>query len=356
METAEEQPRDAVTVCLVMGERSAEICGVSDYTRHLCDALREIGGVNVRLHAVNDISGRADVAAVRRTFGLIRRSAPDVVHFQLPSVAYNKRVAPFLLPSLIRWGTRRRPRVVLTFHESSNPTRLWECRYGAALLAADAVIRVAPTVEVAGWHKTLLSRRRELVVPIASTIAVREAGKAPDARTLFRAPVTHVMTSFGLVIAEKRIEEMLDWVATQSGIGLLIVGGHRPGDPYPERIRRRIQDLDLTPRVVMTGWRAEEEVAGYLRSSDAVLVPVVRPQSGAYRAAYEHGIPVVSLTPPGVSDPTTGVVVLEALRGQPLDEVLKEARAEMKRASARVTWDEIARIHRALYRDLARER
>ncbi|MGC8488369.1 MAG: hypothetical protein ACP5QO_09160, partial [Clostridia bacterium] len=146
-------PTDPMVVSLVMGERSLQICGVSDYATQLYRALEETSEVIPHLHAVNARTGIADAGAVLETLRSIRADHPHIVHFQYPSLAYNRRLIALLLPALVHLRRRRsRPRIVVTFHESANPTRFWELRYGAALKAADAVIRVAETVEFSPWQ------------------------------------------------------------------------------------------------------------------------------------------------------------------------------------------------------------
>ena len=216
-------------------------------------------------------------------------------------------------------------------------------------MAADAIIRVAETVELSPWQGRLAAGKPQLTVPIASTVAV-DSGPAMRRDALFSIPVSRVFISFGLVIREKRIEEMLDWVASHDDVGLLIVGGQRPEDPYPAALAAQIARQGLGQRVLMMGWRDQQAVSALLRVSDAVLVPVVRPQSGAYTAASQHGMPVVTLTPP--SERVPGVIPLDALAGPGADAALLDARQDMERSSRPISWREIACMHVRFYREL----
>ncbi|MGC8488370.1 MAG: glycosyltransferase, partial [Clostridia bacterium] len=189
----------------------------------------------------------------------------------------------------------------------------------------------------------------QLTVPIASTVAV-DSGPVMRRDDLFSIPVSRVFISFGLVIREKRIEEMLDWVAAHDDVGLLIVGGQRPDDPYPAELAAQIAREGLGQRVIMTGWRDQLAVSSLLRLSDAVLVPVVRPQSSAYTAASQHGMPVVTLT--HSDKPVPGVISFDALQGAEMGEALRQARADMEQASRPIAWSEIARLHVRFYRRL----
>jgi glycosyltransferase involved in cell wall biosynthesis len=348
-----------VRICLVTGEADTRRCGVADYTGHLAFHLNRTTDLTCEIRAFRRVD-QTPTEAGRRLLVQLLQDPPDIVHFQWPSRAYEGVVSVFLWPLTLKMARRihgRRPKVVMTFHESTTPTLAWSLRYGMALLGADGVIRVSEGVRMARCHWWAARRVPSTVIPIASNIpwADNSPEPLPTAVTDLRLSVRYFLMFFGLVTPEKHIEQMIELIRQSPDVGLAIVGSSRPNDPYPDELRDRIVQLRLEPRVLMTGWLPDSVVSRLLQAADAVILPTVRPNSGAYQAALLHGRPVLTVQAPPHFESTcsanvVGTVAEAKERG--LDVLLSRARPRPHPAASSPNWDQIAALHKHFYEDI----
>jgi glycosyltransferase involved in cell wall biosynthesis len=309
-------------------------------------------------------AGQKRLAPMRIMLRGILQSGPDVVHFQWPSRAYERTVTVFGLPLAIKLLGRiprpHRPAVVMTFHESTTPTLAWNIRYAIALLGADGVIRVAEEVVLGSSHRRIVAGLPTAVIPIGSNIfPTPHNGEALPLEVLrLRDTVPVLLVFFGLVTPEKRLERILSIIRAHPDIGLAIVGGPGSDDGYYEALFHTVRDMSLTNRVVLTGWLPPSAVSKALQLADAVVVPNVRPNSGALLAAVQHGRPVFVFDAPAVQPggwPGPPPLVLQ----DAVNSGLRQALASWDYAAALpplTPWPDIAHRHVTFYRKVLRHR
>lgn len=390
-------------ILFVGGEFPPQTGGVGDYTDRLAGALAdqgaEVGVLTAAPAAGPTVANRdavwatRDGAAVWRTVerwdlrawrllaARIHTWRPDVVHLQYQAAAFGMRGAVALYPWLLRtWNIR--PLSVVTFHDLLTPHlfplsgRLGLDRAAVAWLARGADAAIATNAADAA----LLVRhaRRVWQVPIGANIAppagpFDRAGRRAE---LGVAAADPLIAYFGFYNASKGLEALLEAFAGLSAERprarlLLIGGGAGQTDvtnvQYGEHLRRRVEELALTDRLIWTGYEEGAAVSAHLRAADVVVLPFRDGASlrrGTLMAALGHGCAIVTTTPPGPLPELDGAVVfcppddpgaLQRAMQESLEEgAQRHLRAAALRAAEQFMWPTIAAAHTAVYRALCR--
>lgn len=344
------------SVLFVVGEKTPGVCGVSDYTAKLVASMREVSDFDCRVVAVNALGTTASLKTSLKIFQSVVNASPHILHFQMPSAIYNKRFAPFLLPLALRNApAMRTSKIVITFHESTAPTPLWNLRYALAIAGANALVFPSFDVTLSPLHKRLARTLASTVIPIGSNIDAHHAKAGRRTiRSLFPTHVEYVLTFFGLVSAEKRIEDMLTFVKDSPNVGLLILGGARANDVYMSQLPDVVRETGIAERVVIAGWLPEVEASDILAQSDAIILPLVRPNSGAFMAAVQHKRWVISLTPPPIAGHPLfrSVVTADDVSRQGLENFFNSHRTQAPDTSDVPTWADIAQMHAQWYQQV----
>ena len=284
---------------------------------------------------------RLPLKALEHPFGmrrLLRRPA-DVLHLHWLSA-----------PELDRFLLRPRVPAVFTAHDllprrTAARRELWR-----ALLARFARVvvhseRGRETLEGLG-----VPAARLRVIPMA--VSPSDPARADDGRTLL---------CLGVIRPYKGLGDAIEAVKRVDGARLLVVGDPAEAvDGYRERAGASAE--------WRLGYVSDAELDRALGESTVALFPY-RPeidQSAALMRALGAGVPAVVYDVGGLPDPVrryeAGRVVpagdvdaLAAAARELLDdrEALERARAGARRARAELTWDEAARAHVEVYRELA---
>ncbi|MEZ4767600.1 MAG: glycosyltransferase family 4 protein [Caldilineales bacterium] len=384
-------------VLFVTGEYPPMQGGVGDYTWKLGSALAGLG-IDVHVLSSED-AGPAHLlpAGVENVYPVVRRwgwgtarqvnivvanIAPDVVHIQYQSAAFDLHPAINLLPRSLRG---RPVSVAVTFHDLRTPYLFpkagplrWRAVLDLARSSQAAIVTNAEDQLRLRAYPELASRLHE--IPIGANVL-------PDLpadfdRALSRArygvdPADLLMCYFGFLNESKGGEELMDALALLVGAGLpvhlLMIGGQvGSSDPtnaaYLEHVRQRVAALGLQGRVHWTGFVGADEVSAAFAASDVAVLPYRDGASfrrGSLMAALAHGMPIVS-TAPAVAIPEMehgnniwlvetrspaalagAVEMLWRDRG-----LLEGLRRGAETLASCFTWEAIARKHVETYREL----
>lgn len=320
-------------LCFLTGEYPPMQGGVADHTAHLARRLTDLGlevliltshkaatatserpGSDPR-PAVYPIIHSWGFACWRHIGRFLAEQRPDVLHIQYQAAAYDLAGWVNLLPWRLRWQ-RRRPRLVVTFHDlrvpylfhKAGPLRwqaiIWLARYADAVIVTNA--EDAQTLQRYPWggHVHL--------VPLGSNV---DPAPPPDyerlawRRRLGVGDDELLLAYFGFLNQSKGGETLVLALHAllQRGCpaSLLMIGG-QVGDvdptnqAYAERVRQLIRARGLEERVRWTGFVSPAEVSAHLMAADAVVMPY---QDGvSFRrttliAALRHACPVVTTRP-----------------------------------------------------------
>jgi len=236
----------------------------------------------------------------------------DVLNIQYQAAAYGMHPAINFLPLRLR-AQKQRPRVVVTFHDLKVPylfPKAGRIRWWVVLALtrwSDAVI-VTNAEDLETLAPYPLSPTPYLI-PIGSNI--EPAPPSDYDRDAWRArwgvgPEDILLSYFGFLNESKGGETLMRALNRVVKKGyrarLLMVGGKwGSSDPtnvaYARRVEALIDELDLSERVMWTGYTPREEVSANLLASDICVLPYRDGASfrrGSFMAALVHGLPIVT--------------------------------------------------------------
>ena len=391
---------------IVTGEYPPMQGGVGDFTHALALALAALG------HAVHVITREAGVSEgqsnvtpqltvhpvirhwgwdmQRPVMALARQHDLDVLNIQYQAAAYDLHPAINFFPwrakfSLPFISPRDRPAITVTFHDlkvpylfpKAGPLRDWVVT--ALARHADAAIVTNHADELA-----LTARRvgRVARIPIGSNIAPLSPHHCPQdqyERDAWRAergitPDHFLLGFFGFFNARKGIETLIHALARlDDAYRLLFIGGtvgssDASNRAYAERMSALMAQLNLTGRVLYTGYVPAAEVSAAFAATDLCILPYADGISfhhGTLMAALAHGCPIISTRPPFAlpelvhgenvwlappNDPEALAAAITTL-AQALERRQRMARGAVELATE-FTWERIAARTAALFSTL----
>jgi glycosyltransferase involved in cell wall biosynthesis len=379
-----------VRVVLLTGEYPPQPGGIGDYTRQLGRALAQAGSEPLVLTAQQGalrawrlspdgdeqpivLGGPLrcdwqlrDLPVMRRVIGQL---APDWLHIQYQTGAFDLQVGVNALPWLLRGSTLR---TAITYHDLLPPYlfpkagRLREWLTYAPARSAGLVITTNPADRQQLQQVGISSR----LIPIGSNIAVQPP--PAYARAAWRAQLgvdatTELIATFGLLSHSKGTDLLLELLIDQPQRRLLLIGGAATSaadQAFAAQWRAQVERLGLSERVTVTGHVDEALVSAHLLAADVVVLPFRDGASlrrGSLLAALAHGCAVVTTQPADAE--TAQVLQGAALLCAPQVDELQTAVGQLLRdgglrdrlsaaavqLAARFGWQAIAAEHLAAY-------
>ncbi|MBI2939729.1 MAG: glycosyltransferase [Chloroflexi bacterium] len=411
-----------MNVCLVTGEYPPMAGGVGDYTALLGGALAQRGVsatvlTSTRASGVDGTTGRRGDGAspapaapsptrpvapstparvvprvAKWDFGCWaaieaarQQASPEIIHIQYQAGAYDLHPAVALWPLRARLR-RRRPKIVVTFHDLRVPYLFPKAgplrRLVVDLLAASADFTIVTNAEDAS-RLHAVDRRHLTLIPIGSNIPVLPTDDTRRRAVRERLGVARdelVIGYFGFLTPSKGVDLLLQALRELRRKGrrvrLVMVGGAGGESAasdrrYDQAIRAAADTPELRGHVTWTGFTEAEEVSHNLQALDLCALPFREGASfrhGTLIAALTHGLPIVTTRTrscPRFADEPALVDGLSARLVPPgdvsaltaaLDELLADpAQREALAAEARLladyfSWDCIAQRTLAVYR------
>lgn len=400
-------------VCLVSAEYPPMQGGVGDCTHELARALIASGHEVAVVTSVRDKVKANEESTLEPTvyravsrwnwrswacvLETMRTWSSDILHIQYQTAGYGMHPAINFLPLRLRLGhavshflggMRRRPHVVVTFHDLRVPY----------LFPKAGAVRRCVTLSLARWSDAVIatnvedyeSLRKSLsghpslhLIPIGSNIHPRPpAGydRAAWRRSLGVDEGEALLCYFGFLNESKGGETLFRALAEVVRRGLrtrlLMVGGQTgDSDPtnavYAERVRSLGAAVGVLDHVLWTGYTDAEQVSANLFAADICVLPYRDGASyrrGSFMAALAHGLPIVSTQPRvhietlvdgdtillvPADDPLATASAVERLASNPeLRAHLAQGALELARA---FTWDSIAAQTAQVYAELLGE-
>lgn len=384
-------------VLFITGEYPPMQGGVGDYTWKLGSALAA-QGIDVHVLTSEDAgpthllpAGVDNVYPVVHRWGwgtarqvniVVANAAPDIVHIQYQSAAFDLHPAINVLPRSLRDSPAR---VAVTFHDLRTPylfPKAGPLRWRAVLELARgsdaAIVTNAEDRLHLSAYPELMSRLHE--VPIGANVLPHlpaNYDRAAQRAVYGVGPDDLLLCYFGFLNESKGGEELIEAAAhlVDSGLPahLLMIGGHvGSSDPtnaaYLDHVQQRVAELGLQQRVHWTGFVGADEVSAAFAASDVAVLPYRDGASfrrGSLMAALAHGMPIVSTTP-AVAIPQlrhgdniwlAATESGEAL-AQAVDVLWRESKlrasltAGARQLAALFAWDSIAARHLEVYHKL----
>jgi len=279
-------------------------CGVGDYTYALALALAQSGEVDVRVVTSiganpGKLPSKLEVLPVVKSWRLheviqvlreVRSWRPDLVHIQLPSVAYGDKILPYLLPLCVRLVGIR---VVQTWHfcaAAPEIFRLMPFKFLCSVVVPGILFTVHESYEKRMAIPFRWLFRRKFVKYIPTVSAIQAVELSGSQRSELRAKYTRtgcfMVVYFGFLYPGKGVEQLFE-IADASESQLVIVGGSFSGPEvrvfpkfmrtetagYADSIRRLAETDKWRGKVTLTGFLPPGEVAQIIASADAVVLP-----------------------------------------------------------------------------------
>lgn len=397
-------------VLFITGEFPPMQGGVGDCTNEIAKALVSLG-IDVQVltalkaksahpspFVVHPIVAKWDWSSLRIGARVCREYRPDIVHIQYQTGAFGMHPAINFLPRYFRGrpgdvgraprpALKPMPRIVTTFHDLRVPylfpkagfVREWVTRVLAQ--SCDAVIATNDDDDskLETWNLKHLA-----LIPIGSNITTTLP--ADYNRAAWRAQLgigenETLLCYFGFLNESKGGETLLRALALLPNAKLLMIGGQTgASDPtnvaYLAKIKSLISDLQLTQRVVWTDYVAAEIVTAHFTASDICVMPYRDGASyrrGTLMAALAHGCAIVTTQvksqkskvksqlpllqdnencifvqpddPRAIADAVSTLIASPELRAK--------ISAGARGLAQHFTWNQIARQHLELYRQIA---
>ena len=301
---------------LISGEFAPMPGGVGDFTRILAERLQASGhdvhlltrdGCNserLPLHTVKGW-GLGCVASIRRW---AESAELDVVNLQFQTAAFDMSPVVHFLPAALDQP------FVTTFHDlrhpylfpKAGPLRDWIVMQLAE--SSDGVI--ATNDEDAALLKQVDSRT---VIPIGSNIiasAHHHLSREEWRARLDASESTFLLGHFGFVSSSKGLDHLIAALADlrqkQLDLRLIMIGAEqnpvdiRSDDTYLKRLQARLAELELSARILWTGYLPVDDVSACLQAIDLMTLPYLdgaSPRRGSLLAAIEHGCAILTTSP-----------------------------------------------------------
>ncbi len=370
------------------GSHHAGTSGVASYTANLARALRDRGtGVHVVAPAdegVERTEADGDGITIERCIrpgfrGLhdaviaARRTMAPVAHLQFELFLYGgPATLAGVVPALARLR-RSGTEAVVTLHQTVEPgsvDRSYTALHRVGVPAPVARIGIGSLQRglSAAASATLVHEEPFREVVPSATVIPHGVERMPTverrrARSRLGLDDRFVALCFGFLAPYKGLEVALTGAALAGpSVQCVVAGGEHPrlagsGDRYASELRRR------HPHARFTGWVDGEDVSDWFHAADVALFPYPRPfsSSGALSIALACGTPVLLSAPMArcIGAPSPLVIrdagdLATRLRRLSVD---ADERHELRRWTDRLVegrhWDEVADLHRDLYRSVA---
>jgi glycosyltransferase involved in cell wall biosynthesis len=313
-------------VCLITGEFPPIQGGVGDFTNELGKALADKG---VEVSVITSTKGQKgeyplsispvikswDWSSWRIILEIVEELKPHILHIQYQTAAYGMHPAINFLPLRLRL-TAKRPKVVVTFHDLRVPylfpkaSRVrWWVNLALALWSDATIVTNEEDLVTLSSYSSITPLA---IVPIGSNIAPSPPKSYDRDGWRFHLGVGSndlLLSYFGFLNDSKGVETLilaLDKLIKEQRFSvnpwLLMVGGKvGSSDPtniaYLRKIEALIEELDVSSRVLWTGYVPQEEVSANLLASDVCVLPYRDGASlrrGTLMAAFAHGLAIVS--------------------------------------------------------------
>jgi glycosyltransferase involved in cell wall biosynthesis len=321
-------------VGLITGEYPPQQGGVGDFTRELARALLVAGHDAQVITSVR--SNQPSVSGLTREDGIVvhrairswslrcwneiatvaKQQQLDALNIQYEPAAYGMQVGVNFLPSA--WARRQiKTPLVTTFHDllvpylfpKAGPLRWKVVEYLACHSDAVIVTNSEDHARLSNFH---FPTSNLYTVPIGSNIDPALAGEFDRAAERDRwgvQPDGFLLGYFGFLNLSKGGADLMQALKTLSADGLpaklLLIGGRTgSSDPtnaeYAAQVEHLIESLDLSDRVIFTGYLEPSKVSRALSACDVMVLPYIDGASlrrGSLLAAIVHGKAIVTTEP-----------------------------------------------------------
>jgi glycosyltransferase involved in cell wall biosynthesis len=295
-----------------------KVCGVGDYT-YLLSSQFSLDNHDVFVMTETELEENGNSKFpqkrivtsfnIKNILSGINKVKPDYIIFQYVPYSFSKFGTPFWLIVLFLSIRAKGYKIATTFHEVAlrrrfSKTKTLPVQVFQRVIATSLTILSNRNITSMDYFVRELSFFKKDVkkIPIGSNINVNNLSDdiITDFRKVIGSSEEFILTSFGNHEHEKLVDVLN--LLTQSGqlVKLVLLGN------LPERIlvplKKKIESLNLTERVVLTGYLPEKEIFLYLKCTDLyVMLEIVNKygeggissKSGSLAAAFSAGLPIL---------------------------------------------------------------
>ena len=313
--------------------------GIGEHTQKLVQALRAQPDVDVEVltfarPAADQVT--ADVhrllsarpSALRATFRLIRRTRPEVVHYQFAIPAFGLAGFGAIVAGV--WARRRfGTRLVFTLHEARREIELLRAPgwllYRALVRIADGVVVHTEEVRDLVVRSCGADERNVWLMPLGAAppaAALVEPGVVDEVRRRYGMSERPFALCFGYLHPDKGIEYLVEAAARRrelspnvgDDLDVLIAGAVRPRSglfrwferkdhEYESALKRAVERHRLGDHVRFVGFVPHDDVPALYAAARVVVVPFTTvTQSSVLSTATVVGTPAIASDLPGLRE------------------------------------------------------
>jgi glycosyltransferase involved in cell wall biosynthesis len=327
-------------ILLMTGSYPPDICGVSDYSERLAEALEKAGA------KVEVFTGRRwGLSSTAKLNNEIRRLSPDILHMQYPATGYGWRLGPQML-SLLQPS-------VITIHECSQSHIIRRLALYPFSLRAQKIIFTNQYEREYSERFAPWIRDRDTVIGIGSNIV-----PVPDRGSRLR----NVVTSFGLIRPHKGLEEVIAlgrlFKERSNGPRIRIIGTLMPGSQdYYAQLQKESRELPIEWLLGLNGeplshTLAETSIA-YMPFPDGAserrgsLIALLANKAATITTRGAHTPPAMEGVVQFSTSPYDAVVLAEEIFNRP--ELMQHLQIRAEEYAAKFSWEIIAAEHIKIY-------
>ena len=258
-------------------------CGIGDYTFALAGSLaRQDVQVALFTSSAAAPSAEASITLIPRVERWDRKSLtelkiaiadwqPDLVHFQYPTQGYGIGWASSFIPLAV---TSTGTPVVCTWHELPVPRGV--PRFLVQAMGGGPIVIVRPDFyrDMSAILRNLLPVNRFKFIPSASPIPLSELSDEQRERknAELKAGAKRLIAYFGFLYPHKGVDQLFS-ICDPATDSVVISGKFDLQDTYHAQLRALAETATWKGKVTFTDFLPDREVADFLASADAVVLP-----------------------------------------------------------------------------------
>lgn len=355
-------------ILFIAGSFPPQKCGVGDYTEHLALALSKQAGVRVAVladeqvaHAPHDprvevfpVARGWKVSDIPRIMKVLKEWNPDIVHIQYPTQGfYGPKFLPYDIPLIVKCLGRK---VVQTWHEHFpwNRTSIYVNGF-----ATSRIIVVKPdfSARMSRFFRIFLPSKEFRFIPNASTIP--RVLLTDEERYSLRERVSGgsklLVTYFGFVYAHKGLEHLFR-IADPERHHIVLICDLNPSDPYHRKILDLAHGRTWSGHTTITGHLPEREVGELLCATDAAVFPFIHGagiwNTSIHAAAIQGTFVLTTSKERRGFDEQENIYFSTPGNDDEMRTALDSYIGRKNPNPPRQDWEEIAREHLDLYRQI----
>lgn len=319
-------PQKSIRVCMISGSWPPAVCGVADGINLLSKYLIDESAIDIHIittkgyNTVEYPSKHLSIHDVVKSWGIsayfpitraLRKIKPDVIHIQFPTNEYRKNLFIYFFVILARLKGYK---VISTIHEYSYNRLVSKLSLLPVILFSNIILVPDSRFKNEINHSHLLLTQRIEIIPIAPNIpasTLDNEGKLALKKQLGIKVNDIVLSFFGhindnklflpLLLSIQMLEE-----SYQTHSKLYVITKMNLDNPNHKALVDQVNRMNLSEKVIFTGYLPKEDVANYLSIADYVVLLYrtgISPRNATFLSATCQQVKIITTPNPNYTPP-----------------------------------------------------